>query len=168
MLEIHNPTLRRVLDERNLTLAAEQHSQNSHFPEPAWPTMGDDAYHGLAGEVVRAIAPHTESDPVAILIQLPSATSSAIVHTTRLRAAATARACSMYLLGKARKPERAHHGIAFQKLSGSRTSDGTASASRVVCPPVKGSLMKFATNSRNGTERRERGRWSILASPTSA
>jgi hypothetical protein len=31
--------------------------------------MGGDAYHGLAGEVVRAIEPHSESDPVAILIQ---------------------------------------------------------------------------------------------------
>jgi Protein of unknown function (DUF3987) len=37
--------------------------------EPAGPTMGVDAYHGLAGDVVRAIEPHTESDPVAILIQ---------------------------------------------------------------------------------------------------
>jgi hypothetical protein len=37
--------------------------------EPAWPTMGDDAYHGLAGDVVREIEPHTEADPVAILIQ---------------------------------------------------------------------------------------------------
>jgi hypothetical protein len=31
--------------------------------------MGDDAYHGLAGAVVRAIESHTEADPVAILIQ---------------------------------------------------------------------------------------------------
>jgi hypothetical protein len=31
--------------------------------------MGCDAYFGLAGEVVRAIEPHTEADPIAILIQ---------------------------------------------------------------------------------------------------
>jgi hypothetical protein len=31
--------------------------------------MGNDAYHGLAGDVVRAIEPHTEADSVAILIQ---------------------------------------------------------------------------------------------------
>ncbi len=35
----------------------------------AWPVMGRDAYFGLVGEVVRAIEPHTEADPVAILIQ---------------------------------------------------------------------------------------------------
>jgi hypothetical protein len=37
--------------------------------EDAWPTMSDDAYHGLAGDVVRTIEPHSEADPVAILIQ---------------------------------------------------------------------------------------------------
>jgi hypothetical protein len=37
--------------------------------EPAWPVMDEAAYHGLAGDVVRTIGPHTESDPVAILIQ---------------------------------------------------------------------------------------------------
>jgi hypothetical protein len=37
--------------------------------EPPWPTMGDDAYYGLAGDVVREIGPYTEADPVAILVQ---------------------------------------------------------------------------------------------------
>lgn len=37
-------------------------------PEP-WPVMGDAAYHGVTGEFVRAIEPHTEADPVALLIQ---------------------------------------------------------------------------------------------------
>lgn len=36
-------------------------------PELPWPTMGEEAYHGLAGEVVRAIEPETEADPVALL-----------------------------------------------------------------------------------------------------
>jgi hypothetical protein len=34
-----------------------------------WPSIDDAAYHGLAGDVVHAFAPHTEADPVAILIQ---------------------------------------------------------------------------------------------------
>ena len=37
--------------------------------ERPWPVMDQAAYHGLAGEVVRTIEPHTEADPVAILIQ---------------------------------------------------------------------------------------------------
>ena len=42
------------------------------LPAPAgWPLAPDPAaYHGLAGEIVQAIAPHTEADPVAILSQL--------------------------------------------------------------------------------------------------
>ena len=36
------------------------------WPEP--PAAA--AYHGLAGEIVQAIAPHTEADPVSVLVQL--------------------------------------------------------------------------------------------------
>lgn len=36
----------------------------------AWPKPPHaDAYYGLAGDVVRAIEPHSESDPVAVLVQ---------------------------------------------------------------------------------------------------
>jgi hypothetical protein len=38
---------------------------------PEWPqTMAPDAYHGIAGEIVRAIEPHTESDPAGVLVQI--------------------------------------------------------------------------------------------------
>jgi hypothetical protein len=40
-------------------------SSSSEWPKP----LNEDAYYGLAGEVVRAIAPHTEADPAAILFQ---------------------------------------------------------------------------------------------------
>jgi len=41
------------------------------LPEPVeWPVLDEDAYHGLAGEIVQAILPETEADPAAILIQL--------------------------------------------------------------------------------------------------
>ena len=39
------------------------------FVETQWPVLNGDAMHGLAGDVVRAIEPHTESDPVALLVQ---------------------------------------------------------------------------------------------------
>lgn len=39
--------------------------------------MSDDAYHGLAGDLVRLIAPHTEADPVATLLQFLIAFGSA-------------------------------------------------------------------------------------------
>ena len=37
---------------------------------PFWPGPPDEAaQHGVIGDIVRAIEPHTESDPLAILIQ---------------------------------------------------------------------------------------------------
>jgi hypothetical protein len=36
----------------------------------SWPALaGEAALHGPAGEFVRRTAPHTESDPMALLIQ---------------------------------------------------------------------------------------------------
>jgi hypothetical protein len=42
-------------------------------PEPSWPFMDEAAYHGIAGEVVKTIEPHSEADPVATLIQFLTA-----------------------------------------------------------------------------------------------
>jgi Protein of unknown function (DUF3987) len=41
----------------------------SHYTPPPWPSMDPAAYHGFAGEVVSTILPHTEADPVALLLQ---------------------------------------------------------------------------------------------------
>jgi hypothetical protein len=38
-------------------------------PDP-WPVMDGAAYYGLAGEIVRTIAPHSEADPAALLAQV--------------------------------------------------------------------------------------------------
>jgi hypothetical protein len=35
-----------------------------------WPVLDSAAYHGLAGDIVRLIEPHTEADPVALLVSL--------------------------------------------------------------------------------------------------
>jgi hypothetical protein len=46
--------------------------------DPPWPTIEAEAYHGIVGEIVRAIEPNTEADPIAILIQLLAAAGNAI------------------------------------------------------------------------------------------
>jgi hypothetical protein len=43
-----------------------------------WPVLDSVAYLGLPGDVVRAIEPHTEADPVAILVQYLAAAGNAI------------------------------------------------------------------------------------------
>ena len=42
-------------------------STPAYTPEP-WPVLDDGALYGLAGEVVTCLAPHTESDPAALLL----------------------------------------------------------------------------------------------------
>jgi hypothetical protein len=50
-------------------------SRNGHNPEPVptvpqWPDpIHEDGFYGVAGDVVRLIEPHTESDPAALLVQ---------------------------------------------------------------------------------------------------
>src|SRR3990172_4364551 len=40
-------------------------------PPEGWPEeLSGQAFHGIAGKIVRAIEPHTEADPNAILIPL--------------------------------------------------------------------------------------------------
>jgi len=45
---------------------------------PGWPSLDPAALHGLAGDVVCSIGPHTEADPLAILVQYLVTAGSAI------------------------------------------------------------------------------------------
>lgn len=46
--------------------------------EPGWPRLHTVAYQGLAGAVVKALAPHTEADPAAVLVSFLAAFGSAV------------------------------------------------------------------------------------------
>jgi len=50
-----------------------------------WPVLDADALHGLAGACVRAVEPHTESDPVALLITLIGAFGSCVGRSPYFR-----------------------------------------------------------------------------------
>lgn len=43
-------------------------AEATETPVERWPELPTEALHGLAGEVVRAIDPHTEADPSAVLV----------------------------------------------------------------------------------------------------
>jgi hypothetical protein len=61
--------------------AAETSDPDIPSPEP-WPgPPAEDVYHGLAGEITRAIGPQTEADPLAVLAQLLVMFGSAIGRT---------------------------------------------------------------------------------------
>jgi 5S rRNA maturation endonuclease (ribonuclease M5) len=46
--------------------------------DDSWPVLGEAAYQGLAGDVVRALAPTTEAAPVALLVTFLSAAGALI------------------------------------------------------------------------------------------
>jgi len=57
-----------ILTELQRIVGAED--EGATAPEkPSWPKRPPEAFHGLAGDIVAAIEPHTESDPTAILAQ---------------------------------------------------------------------------------------------------
>lgn len=53
--------------------AAQKVGSGREIPVPSsgalWPQLGEAAFHGLAGRFVRKIEPHSEADPVGILLQ---------------------------------------------------------------------------------------------------
>lgn len=48
------------------------------YRDPEWPVLAEEAYHGLAGEIVRAIEPNTESDPAGLLLTFLAGVSNVI------------------------------------------------------------------------------------------
>src|SRR6202522_2544361 len=68
-------------------------------PSALWPTdPGPDAYHGLPGEIVAQLAPHTEADPVAILTQLLVAFGAAVGRGAFFQVEATRHHPNQFLL----------------------------------------------------------------------
>ena len=73
---VHRPT--DVLTP--LTTPASTTADSDAFPAPA----KEEAFHGVAGEIVRALEPQTEADPVALLIHLLTEVGSIIGRTVYL------------------------------------------------------------------------------------
>jgi hypothetical protein len=44
--------------------------QASAIADAPWPQIDEAAFYGLAGDIVRTIEPHTEADPIAVLLQV--------------------------------------------------------------------------------------------------
>lgn len=93
-----------------LSLLDSPEEPDDTLPIPdGWPAPpGRAAYHGLPGEIVAAIAPHTEADPVALLPQLLVAAGAAIGRGAWFQVEATRHHANEFLIlvgdsAKARK-----------------------------------------------------------------
>jgi hypothetical protein len=63
-------TLATIEDVAEARHGRRQRQARSRGIRPTWPKLAAEAYLGLAGAYVNAVSPHTEADPVAILVQL--------------------------------------------------------------------------------------------------
>ena len=70
-----------------------------------WPRMAPEAYHGLAGRIVRAIEPHSEADPVALLMHVLIAVGNVIGRGCHALVEATPHPCNEFvaLVGRTAK-----------------------------------------------------------------
>jgi len=63
-----------TLDKLNKAIEALRYPESRSLdstPPAGWPApLGEDAYHGLAGDVIRSVAPYTEASPEALLTDL--------------------------------------------------------------------------------------------------
>ncbi len=83
-------------DERVQVAAHERYGALS--PEAApWPVLGDAALYGPAGEIVRAIDPYTEADPVAVLLNLLAAVGNVIGRGAYLTVGADTHFLNLFL-----------------------------------------------------------------------
>ena len=74
-----------------------------------WPKApSGDAYYGLAGEVVRTLEPHTESDPAALLVQLLVSFGNLIGRGLHFRVEADRHALNLFavLVGETSKARK--------------------------------------------------------------
>ena len=74
------------------------------YPEP----LALGAFHGLAGEIVRRIEPHTEADPAALLFQLLAAFGNLVGHDHYIYADGTPHYLNLYgvLVGQSSKDRK--------------------------------------------------------------
>jgi hypothetical protein len=86
-------------------------------PEPEWPELDDAALYGLPGEIVSAMEPHTEADPVALLGSLLCAFGNAIGWGAHFRVGADVHHLNLFcaLVGESSK---ARKGMSWNYVEG--------------------------------------------------
>jgi len=70
-----------------------------------WPVLAEEAYHGIAGQIVRAIEPNTEADPAGLLILFLASFGNVIGRGAHFRVEGDAHFCKLWpvLVGETSK-----------------------------------------------------------------
>ena len=82
----------------DLSNSQAEHAETDSKQRRKWPSdLAPEAYYGLIGDIVRAIEPHTEADPVALLLQLLTGFGSLVGRTAHFRAEADRHYPNLYV-----------------------------------------------------------------------
>jgi hypothetical protein len=92
-----NPDLLKTIEARLAKNETQANSVNSPPSEREWPQpLAEHAFQGIAGELVRAIEPHTEADPAALLFQFLSGFGNLIGRAPHTVADAARHGCNIF------------------------------------------------------------------------
>ena len=107
-----------------------------------WPELHDDALHGLVGDFVRTVDPHTEADPAALLIDFLVSFGSAVGPTPHAVADGARHGANLFAVvvgdtsrarkGTSRAQVRRPYEVADPEWSNNRVKGGLASGEGLI------------------------------------
>ncbi|MHC2067592.1 bifunctional DNA primase/polymerase [Bremerella sp. T1] len=80
-------------DNQNIEDDKEEHE--AHL-EPEFPSLGNEAYQGLFGEIVKTIEPETEADPAGVMLSLLTAFSNVVGNRPRFTIGSGQQHCNLF------------------------------------------------------------------------
>jgi hypothetical protein len=96
-LLVENGKCKPPLPESEVRRTAASVSRYAPVNSPqAWPRLANEALYGLAGEFVRLVEPHTESDPAALLLQFLTGFGNLIGKGAYAKVEADTHYCNLY------------------------------------------------------------------------
>jgi hypothetical protein len=113
----------------DVTPATKGEPKDTKEEEPeTWPKLDDAALHGIAGKIVQTLEPHTESDPVAILIQTLALAGNVVGRNAYYQVESDRHHANLFAVltgasSKARKGTSAGRVTAIVKFADERWSD---------------------------------------------
>jgi Protein of unknown function (DUF3987)/Primase C terminal 2 (PriCT-2) len=102
-----------------------------HDLDSAWPILDEAAHHGIVGDIVRTISPHTEADPAAILTQVLTLAGNAIGRSPYYQVESSRHRSNLFavLVGDSSKSRK---GTSFERTKEIvKVSDETWSGDRI-------------------------------------
>jgi hypothetical protein len=140
-------------DAQGLYPVEDWESSPSSAPPP--PALADPALYGLAGLVVRSLAPHTEADPAAVLLQFLAAFGNLVGPAPHCLVGSARHGLNLFvvLVGESSK---ARKGTSWRQISSlfAEADPGWAASRVTATRPTAGSIIRALRDQQPVTDRR--------------